>query len=48
MCKGTICPLRTTCYRFTANKNDLQQSYFMNVPYDHVRMKCDEYWCTIN
>jgi len=28
MCIDSICPLRENCYRFTAEPNDLYQSYF--------------------
>lgn len=33
MCSGDNCPLKEKCYRYTANPNDLRQSYFMESPY---------------
>lgn len=44
MCEGTNCPLKEECYRFTANKNELYQSYFVEVPYDKKQNKCEYYW----
>jgi hypothetical protein len=29
MCKGQDCPLRESCYRYTAQANPFRQSYFM-------------------
>jgi hypothetical protein len=41
-CKGTDCPLKENCYRFTAKSNDLHQSYFVNPPIKDG--KCDMFW----
>ena len=41
MCKGTNCPLKEKCYRFTA-KADEYQSYFNEIPLKDG--KCDMYW----
>lgn len=41
-CEGTGCPLKETCYRFTAY-DDLYQSYFTDVPYDESKKECERY-----
>ncbi len=43
MCKGTKCPLKKECYRFTALEG-IYQSYFVTPPYDKVKKECDCYW----
>ena len=43
MCKGEDCPMKETCYRFTANANEFMQSYFMNAPIKEDKT-CDHYW----
>ena len=43
MCMGTGCPLKDKCYRYTAERNDLWQSYFMEPPYKHGEL-CGEFW----
>jgi len=42
MCKGTDCPQKENCYRFTANPNEYRQSYFMTPPIKDS--KCEYYW----
>ena len=42
-CAAVGCPLKDVCYRYTV-KNGHMQSIFMNVPYDHIKQKCNEYW----
>jgi hypothetical protein len=42
MCKGTDCPLKQTCYRFTAINNEYRQSYFVEPPIKDN--KCEMYW----
>ena len=42
MCKGTDCPLKESCYRYTANVNELNQSYFAEPPVKDG--KCEMYW----
>ena len=42
MCKGTDCPIKESCYRFTANVNELNQSYFAEPPVKNG--KCEMYW----
>ena len=32
MCKGTDCPMKESCYRFTAIPDEFWQSYFTEVP----------------
>ena len=50
MCNGinfdthTECPLRDTCYRFTAESDDLGQAYFVSAPYEDNG--CEYYWKT--
>ena len=41
MCHGADCPLRKTCYRYTAKAEPYRQSYFVVVPYRDG--KCDYY-----
>ena len=43
MCKGDGCPMKETCYRFTAKPSDLRQSYFMNAPIKEDNT-CEYYW----
>lgn len=45
MCKGTGCPLRNSCYRFTATPNEYRQSYFVVEPfvYSHGYGRCVEF-----
>jgi len=42
-CKGTNCPNKETCYRFTAISNEYRQSFFAEVPLKSDNT-CDEYW----
>lgn len=42
-CKGNNCPLKNTCYRFTA-PSDRYQSFFLEVPYKEG--KCEQFWAT--
>ncbi len=42
MCKGTDCPHKESCYRFTANPNEYRQAYFVEPPIKDG--KCDMYW----
>ena len=42
MCEGTDCPMKETCYRYTAKVNNLYQAYFCEVPLKDG--KCDMYW----
>tara|TARA_R110000868_G_scaffold99064_1_gene272786 strand:- start:1138 stop:1329 length:192 start_codon:yes stop_codon:yes gene_type:complete len=41
MCKGTNCPLKESCHRYTAKPND-NQSWFVEPPFEDN--KCDMYW----
>jgi hypothetical protein len=41
MCKGTDCPQKESCYRYTAKPSDWQ-SYFSVPPIKDG--KCDMYW----
>jgi hypothetical protein len=42
MCKGTGCPVKEQCYRFTAKPNEFRQSYFVEVPFKDG--KCEMFW----
>ena len=42
MCKGQDCPLRESCYRYTAPANPFRQSYFLTEPVDELG-DCDEW-----
>jgi len=42
-CKGTDCPIRMWCYRFTSMPEKLNQKYLEVVP-KIVDGDCDEYW----
>jgi SET domain-containing protein len=45
MCKGTDCPFKETCYRYTAPISDYQQSYFFEPPIiKGEEISCDYYW----
>jgi hypothetical protein len=41
MCEGKNCPLKESCYRYTAKPNEYRQSYFVNSPVKDGQ--CDEY-----
>ena len=50
-CSGTNCPLKETCYRFTAPNSELWQSWMTSVPIKDG--KCEMYidnklWKKIN
>lgn len=34
MCNGDNCPLKETCYRFTATPDEFRQTYFTDAPYN--------------
>jgi hypothetical protein len=42
MCKGTDCPIASTCRRYTARPNPYRQAYFTEVPFKDG--KCEMYW----
>ena len=44
MCKGEGCPLKETCYRFTAEADEYRQSYFVTPPVKDG--ECNHYWET--
>lgn len=48
MCIGEDCEVKNTCYRFTANPNKYQQSYFDITPFivNNCRQVCEYYWPT--
>lgn len=44
MCKGTNCPFKDDCYRYTANENPYSQEWYMFVHYEKETNSCTEYW----
>jgi len=42
-CKGTDCPIRDSCYRYTAPDSLVWQSYY-NYSYDHEKEECKDFW----
>lgn len=40
MCKGIECPIRETCYRFTAPRARPWQSELSTTPFDHQTASC--------
>lgn len=44
MCNGKDCPLKESCYRFTATPSEYRQSFFINSPYSFFNKSCDMYW----
>ncbi len=44
MCEGKDCPLKETCYRFTAIVNEFRQSYFTETPYNKEKENCEYLW----
>ena len=46
-CKGTNCPVKEQCYRFTAEASEFMQSWFLDAPGEHHddgKFTCDKYW----
>lgn len=41
-CPGKDCPLKETCYRYTATASEYAQSYFVEPPFNDG--KCNHYW----
>lgn len=44
MCHGTNCPLKYKCHRHTAPVNPHRQSFFTEIPYDHDKKECPDFW----
>ena len=46
MCSGNDCPVKETCYRFTAKPSDFRQSYFFQPPGGQKdgKFTCEMYW----
>lgn len=42
MCEGRDCPIKESCYRYTAKPNEFRQSYFVDTPYKDG--ECEHYW----
>lgn len=42
MCRDIECPRKEYCYRFTANKSEFWQSYFMQSPRNEY--ECVYFW----
>lgn len=47
-CYGTDCPIKESCYRFTASASEYRQSYFFLPPGKLIddNFECDHYWET--
>ena len=43
-CEGKGCPLKETCYRFTAVDSKFMQSYFTETPYNKEKENCKYLW----
>jgi len=43
-CEDKDCPLKESCYRFTAKPSEYRQSYFVETPYNKETKECDYYW----
>jgi len=46
-CNPTNCPVKEQCYRFTADSDELGQSYFVEQPGEYKpdgKFVCDHYW----
>ena len=43
-CDGVGCPLKETCYRFTAKDNEFRQAYFIETPYNKEKENCEYLW----
>lgn len=45
-CKDEDCPVKNKCYRYTADADELCQSYFIETPSKIVdgKFTCDAYW----
>jgi len=43
MCSSNTCPLKESCYRFTATPSPFRQSYG-GFKYDEVTKECKHYW----
>lgn len=46
MCKGNECTLKSSCYRFLAEKEKLDQTYFGAPPFQITKnlVTCKFYW----
>ena len=44
-CKGTNCPVKESCYRYTA-KDGMRQSYFLDIPgkTEDGEFTCEYFW----
>ena len=43
-CTGENCPLKDSCHRYTSKDNNVQQSYFVNPPFDKRLNTCVMIW----
>lgn len=46
LCPGTDCPIKESCYRFTAPASEYRQSYFFQPPgkTEDGKFTCEMYW----
>lgn len=45
-CRGTDCPVKEKCFRFTSEPSEFKQSYFADVPgkLEGNEFTCNMYW----
>lgn len=43
-CFGTLCDLKKSCYRYTADDHPYRQSYFAIVPFNVETQECEYFW----
>lgn len=45
-CKGTNCPIKESCYRYTAKEDEFYQAYFVESPFtiEDGKFHCEMYW----
>lgn len=48
MCRNEDCPIKESCYRYTATASEYRQSYFFGSPSKIVddKFECEYYWET--
>lgn len=47
-CKGKGCPIKKTCYRFTATESEFRQAWLLGTPVEEIdgKFECAFYWET--
>ncbi len=41
---GQKCPLMEKCYRYKTKPSEYRQSYFIGIPYDFKKKKCEYFY----